>query len=38
MPHGLHEMSANRLRILLRVEALQRLAEYYALPLRGALI
>lgn len=32
--YGLHEMSANRLRIL-RVEALQRLAEYYALPLRG---
>lgn len=31
---GLHELSANRLRIL-RVDALQRLAEYYALPLRG---
>lgn len=32
--YGLHEMSANRLRIL-RVEALQSLTEYYALPLRG---
>lgn len=31
---GLHELSANRLRIL-KVEALQRLADYYALPLRG---
>lgn len=32
--YGLHELSANRLRIL-KVDALQNLAEYYALPLRG---
>ena len=32
--YGLHELSANRLRIL-KVEALQRLADYYALPLRA---
>lgn len=31
--YGLHELSANRLR-LLRVDALQRLADYYALPLK----